>query len=245
MQTPPWSARHRANSSYENSRPITAPTCAISLAGPSRRAAPSAKRANSRAPRAPRTEPRRGLPRLAFALRLDIAFVISSTNRRIPSVRSAISAITSAANCSVPDKVSDDGGHVELPEPIERQARHMRLPDPGRSEFGPEGDDEQHRGCCGCARSSRLSASRLVGSIQCAILEDHGARVAGLPVPQVAMSGRPASSVGAAAASARVLDSGHRWKATAVRQRVRHPYLRPKSARARHRACRALRVPSS
>ena len=45
----------------------------------------------------------------------------------------------------VPGEACDHDGHLALPKPIERQARDMRLPDPGRSELGPEGDDEQHR----------------------------------------------------------------------------------------------------
>ena len=72
----------------------------------------------------------------------------------------------------VSHKVSDDSGHLALPEPIERQARHMRLPDPGWSELGPESDDEQRWGAADALDypAQRLEARRI--DPMC-ILEDH------------------------------------------------------------------------
>ena len=53
------------------------------------------------------------------------AFVISSTNSGMPSVRSTISAITSEGSSLLPTKARDDGGCFTPPEPVERHACHV------------------------------------------------------------------------------------------------------------------------
>ena len=86
----------KASRAWENSRPIAAPICATSLAGPSRssRAISDACKlaGTARAGDGTAATVRRAAPSLSAS---STAFVISSTNRGMPSVRSTISAITS------------------------------------------------------------------------------------------------------------------------------------------------------
>ena len=73
------------------------------------------------------------------------AFVISSTNKGMPSVRSTISAITSAGSSLLPTRRSMMVAASRSPSSIERQARYMRLAYPRRIELGTESYDEQRR----------------------------------------------------------------------------------------------------
>jgi hypothetical protein len=84
---------------HANSRPIAAPICATSLARPSRssRAISDACKLAGTAWAGERAVA--AVTRVAHSLSASsTAFVISSTNRGIPSVRSKISAITSVGS---------------------------------------------------------------------------------------------------------------------------------------------------
>src|SRR5260370_1413411 len=85
-----------AKRACENSRPIAAPICATSLAGPSRssRAISDACKlcGTANAGAGTLATVRRAAPSLSAS---STAFVISSTNNGMPSVRSTISAVTS------------------------------------------------------------------------------------------------------------------------------------------------------
>ena len=72
------------------------------------------------------------------------AFVISSTNSGIPSVRSMMSWRTAAGQRIVADDLIDHDVNVARRKPVEGEDGHVRLLDPGRLEFRPEGNDQQH-----------------------------------------------------------------------------------------------------
>ncbi len=135
-----------ASSACENSRPIAAPICATSLAGPSRssRAISDACKlaGTARAGDGTAATVRRAAPSLSAS---STAFVISSTNSGMPSVRSTISASTSAGSALFPTRRAMMAAASRSAKPVERQARHMRLSDPRRVELGAERYDEQRR----------------------------------------------------------------------------------------------------
>ena len=72
------------------------------------------------------------------------AFVISSTNRGMPSVRSMMSCRMFAGSTLLPTTRVDHGGDFALRQPIEGEGRDMRPSDPRRLELGPERHDQQH-----------------------------------------------------------------------------------------------------
>ena len=65
---------------------------------------------------------RRALPSLSAS---NTAFVISSTKSGIPSVRSTISAVTSAGSPLLPTRCAIDGRRFTLSKSVERQAHHL------------------------------------------------------------------------------------------------------------------------
>ena len=116
---------------------------------------------------------RRASPSLSAS---STAFVISSTNSGMPSVRSTISADHIRRQLLVPDKARDDGGRFTLPKPVERQARHMRLSHPRRVELGAESYDEQRRKSFNPVhRPAERFEARRIDPMR--ILEDHQHRL--------------------------------------------------------------------
>ena len=168
-----------ARRACENSRPIAAPICATSLAGPSRssRAINEACKlaGTARAGDGTAATVRQAAPSPSAS---STAFVISSTNRGMPSVRSMISASIPAGSALFPARRVDHGGRFTLPKPIQRQARHMRLSHPRRVELGTECDDQQYRkGFNPVHDPAERFQARRIDPMR--ILENHQHRLAG------------------------------------------------------------------
>ena len=72
------------------------------------------------------------------------AFVISSTNSGMPSVRSMMSCRMFAGSSLLPTTRVDHGPDVALSQPVDGEGRHVRPSDPGRLELWPERHDQQH-----------------------------------------------------------------------------------------------------
>jgi hypothetical protein len=129
----------------ENSRPIVAPTCAISFADPSRssRAISDACRLAGTASVGVGTEAtvRCAAPSLPAS---STALVISSTNRGMPSVRLTMSCRMFAGTSLLPTTPSIMASMSSLRQPIDRENRHVRPSDPGRVELWTERDNQQH-----------------------------------------------------------------------------------------------------
>ncbi len=104
------------------------------------------------------------------------AFVISSTNSGMPSVRSMMSCRMLAGSGLVADDAVDHGADVALCQPIDGEGGHMRPSDPGRLEFRPERHDQQHAKCRNPVhRPTEHFQARGVGPMR--ILEDHQHRI--------------------------------------------------------------------
>ena len=156
---------------------MAAPICATSLAGPSRssraiseacKLAGTAKAGDGTAPAVRRASPSPSAS--------STAFVISSTNSGMPSVRSTISAITSAGSSLFPTRRAMMAAAFTLAKSVERQARHVRPSSPRRVELGAESYNEQHRkGFNSVNRPTERFQARGVGPMR--ILEDHQHRI--------------------------------------------------------------------
>ena len=96
------------------------------------------------------------------------ALVISSTNSGMPSVRSMMSCRMLAGSSLLPTTRSIMALDVALRQPIEGESGHVRPSDPGRLEFRPERHDQQHAKARESGPRPGRTASRLVGSVQCA-----------------------------------------------------------------------------
>ena len=157
-----------ARGAYENSRPIVAPICATSLAGPRR-----SSRAISEACRLAGTAS--AGDGTAAALRRaslspsasSTAFVISSTNRGIPSVRSTISAITSAGSSLFPTRRSMMLAASRSPSRLSVRVVTCGWPTHGALNSG-RNVTMSSAGRVLIRSNARPNASKLVGSVQCA-----------------------------------------------------------------------------
>ena len=162
-----FSVATEANSACENLRPITAPICAISLAGPSRssRAISDACKLAGTAIVAAGTAAsvRRAAPSLSDS---STAFVISSTNRGMPSVRSTISSITSGGSVFSPTRRSMIAVMSCFPSRLSVTLVTLAWPTHGGSNSGRNVTISK-AGRPETRSTVRLSSSRLVGSIQC------------------------------------------------------------------------------
>ena len=229
-----------ASSAWENSRPIAAPICATSLAGPSR-----SSRAISEACRLAGTA--RAGDGTAAAVRSRVAFALRLQHRLghlLHEQRNAVGALDDVLpdvrrELLVADDAVDHGVDIALRQPIEGEGRHVRPSDPGRLEFRPERHDQQHAKSANPVHhpTERFQARR-VDPMR--ILEDHQHRTCASPAPPFAQLS--ASSVfcrRCCGAQIRARDSVHRSAATASRQRAPRPARRSRSAPAAHRACRA------
>jgi hypothetical protein len=153
--------------SCENSRPIAAPICATSLAAPSR-----SSRAISEACKLAGTfkagdgtaaTVRRAAPSLSAS---STAFVISSTNRGIPSVRSTISAITSAGTSLFPISRAMMAAACRSPSRVSVRLVTCDCPTHGALNSGRK-VTMSSAGSVLNRSTVRPSTSRLVGSIHC------------------------------------------------------------------------------
>jgi len=157
-----------ASKACENSRPIAAPTCAASLAGPSRssRAISDACRLSgiARAGDGTAATVRRAAPSLSASI---TAFVISSTNSGMPSVRSTIPAITSAGSPWFPTRRAMMAVASRSPSRLSVRLVTCDCPTHGALNSGRKVTMSSTRRVL--MRSTvRPNASRLVGSVQCA-----------------------------------------------------------------------------
>jgi hypothetical protein len=157
-----------ASRACENARPIAAPTCATSLAGPSR-----SSRAISEACRLAGTVRAEdgtaamvclASPSLSAS---NAAFVISSTNNGMPSVRSMMSWRILAGSSSLPTTRSITAPASRSPNRFMLRALTCGRPIQGASNSGRKVTISSARRLL--IRSTvRPKASRLVGSLQCA-----------------------------------------------------------------------------
>ena len=162
-----------ASRACENSRPIAAPICATSLAGPSRssRAISEACKlaGTARAGDGTAATVRRASPSPSAS---STALVISSTNSGMPSVRSTMSCRMLAGQQLVAGDAVDHGVDFALRQPIDRERGHVRPSDPGRFELRPERHDQQHaKARDPVHRPTERFQARGVGPMR--VLEDH------------------------------------------------------------------------
>ena len=141
----------------ENSRPIAAPTCATSLARPRR-----SSRAMSEACKLAGTAMVVGGIAAAVCRASPsfpasrTAFVISSTNKGMPSVRSTMSCLILAGEQLVANYAVDHRNDFAISQPIDRQGGDVGSSDPGWLELRPERHDEKYRkGCYPIQRCGR------------------------------------------------------------------------------------------
>src|SRR6266487_3448758 len=129
-----------ANRGWENSRPIAAPICANSLAGPSRssraindacKLAGTANAGEGTKAAARRASPQHRLRHL-FHEQRD---AVRALDDILPYVR---------RQGLVADDVVDHGADLAGRQRIEIEGGHVRLSYPARLEFRPEGYDQQH-----------------------------------------------------------------------------------------------------
>ena len=166
-----------ASSAWENSRPIAAPICATSLAGPSR-----SSRAISEACRLAGTaRAGDGTDAAACSAALSLsasstAFVISSTNSgnavgALDDVLPDVRREELVANDPV-----DHGVDFALRQPIEGEGGHVGPSDPRRLELRPERHDQQHaEGWYLVHDATEQFEARGVGPMR--ILENHQHRI--------------------------------------------------------------------
>ena len=146
---------------------MTAPICATSLEGPSRssRAISDACKLAGTAMAVGGTAAvvRRASPSLSAS---NTAFVISSTNSGMPSVRSTISAITSAGSSLFPTSRATMTAASRSPSRLSVKLVTCDCPAHGALNSGRK-VTMRSTGRVFIRSTVRLSASRLVGSIQC------------------------------------------------------------------------------
>ena len=157
-----------ASRACENSRPIAAPICATSLAGPSRssRAISEACKlaGTARAGDGTAATVRRASPSLSAS---STALVISSTNSGMPSVRSTMSCRTFAGSSLLPATRSIMASISRCASRLRVRAVTCGRPIQGGSNSGRNVTISSARRPA--IRSTvRPNASRLVGSVQCA-----------------------------------------------------------------------------
>ena len=86
----------------------------------------------------------------------NTAFVISSTNSGMPSVRSMMSCRMFAGSALLPMTRSIIASDFALCQPIKCEGGHMRPSDPGRLELWPKRHDQEHAKCrLSCQRCDR------------------------------------------------------------------------------------------
>ena len=163
---------------------------------------------------------RRAAPSLSAS---RTAFVISSTNKGMPSVRSTISASTSAGSRKGTGQARDNGSRFSFPKPVQhvRENRHMRLSHPRRFELGAGSYDEHRRRIFNpiYGPASTFQA-RGVGPM--GILEDPAPLVSGVPMPQLLGQSFQRSLPALFRSRVRARDSVRRLATTAQsRRRVR------------------------
>ena len=175
-----------ASRACENSRPIAAPICATSLAGPSRssRAISEACRlaGTARAGDGTAAAVRRASPSLSAS---STAFVISSTNSGMPSVRSMMSCRMLAGSSLLPTTRVDHGADFALRQPIEVSAVTCGRPIHGGSNSGRNVTiSSTRKGLDPVHRPTEHFQARGVDPMR--ILEDHQHRIVGAPAPRFA-----------------------------------------------------------
>ena len=157
-----------ASRACENSRPIAAPICATSLAGPSRssRAISDACKlaGTARAGDGTAATVRRAAPSLSAS---STAFVISSTNSGMPSVRSTISASTSAGSALFPARRAIMAAASRSPSRLSVRLVTCDCPTHGALNSG-RNVTISSTGRVLIRSTVRPNTSRLVGSTQCA-----------------------------------------------------------------------------
>ena len=156
-----------ASRAWENWRPIAAPICATSLAGPSRssRAISDACRLAGTAGTGGGTAPsvRCASPSPSAS---STAFVISSTNRGIPSDRSTICVITFPGRFLFPARLVMIAATSRSPSRLSIRLVTCDWPAHGALNSGRKVTISS-AGRVLIRSTVRLSASKLVGSIQC------------------------------------------------------------------------------
>ena len=116
-----------------------------------------------------RTEPRRRCCRASPSLSASsTAFVISSTNSGMPSVRSIMSCRILCGERLIAGDAVDHGSDFALPEPIDGEGGNVGSSNPRRLELRPDRSRSAAREGLRIRSTFDRSASRLVGSIQCA-----------------------------------------------------------------------------
>ena len=173
---------------------------------------------------------------LAFALASNTAFVISSTNSGMPSVRSMMSCRTLAGQGLLPMTRSIMAATSRSPSRLSGEGGHMRPSDPRRVKLRSVRDDQQHVQAWYFVYDStkQFEASR-VGPV--CILENHQHWNLERRARLVKQALR-AFFASAVAVSVQGPDNVRHSAATASPQEVTHRDAMSRSARAARRACR-------
>ena len=176
-----------------------------------------------RGPPRPGMEPRAAVRRASPSPSASsTAFVISSTNRGMPSVRSTISAITSAGSSLFPTRRAMMAAASRSPSRLSVRLVTCDRPTHGGVELGAESYDEQHRkGFNSVHRPTERFQARGVGPMR--ILEDHQHRLLACQPRNLCGQALPAFFACAVPGSTRSRDNVHHSAATASRQRVPRP----------------------
>ena len=153
-----------ASRAREKRRPITAPICASSLAGPSRSSRLVSEACSVVGMRCGGREGGDSA-RAAVSPASTTALVSSSMNKRhaVGPLEDLVDHVGRQAVAAEPSDEFAAGGAAEA---VQGQRVDLLVADPGRIEVGPEGHQQQDRELRH-PLDARSSSSRLVGSIQC------------------------------------------------------------------------------
>ena len=166
-----------ASRAWENSRPIAAPICATSLAGPSRssRAISEACKLAGTA-RAGDGTAAAAVLAVAFALRLQhrLGHFLDEQGNAVGALDDVLS--NARGQRLVADDAVDHGGDFALSQPIDGESGDMRPSDPRRLELRSERHDQQHaKGCDPVHGPTERFQARGVDPMR--ILENHQHRI--------------------------------------------------------------------